>query len=217
MRHPSNAVLGPWRRSPLVAPRARELGTPTRSGVGSLGSNGPASQPTHGHLTSATGHERALTSREFALRAVAAVGADRHHRNSQRQRHHARVPSQESPPYVRGRLARRGHHHAPRAALARAAGAGTNRAGGRRPRGRTASGSASRCASRWSVSSHAEVVAPFSGRSGQPRVDSTTTVHRCWSTRGYHAWTKRITVLAAGSKAKAGERYRPSRAAPAAW
>ena len=39
----------------------------------------------------------------------------------------------------------------------------------------------------------AEMAAPFSGRSGQPRVDSTTTGHRCWSTRGYHAWTKRIT------------------------
>jgi hypothetical protein len=41
-------------------------------------------------------------------------------------------------------------------------------------------------------------------------------VHRCWSTRGYHAWTKRITVLAAGSKASANERCRPSRAPSAA-
>jgi hypothetical protein len=51
--------------------------------------------------------------------------------------------------------------------------------------------------------------------SGQPRVDSTTTGHRCWSTRGYHAWTKRITVLAAGSKANANERCLPSRASGA--
>jgi len=41
-------------------------------------------------------------------------------------------------------------------------------------------------------------------------------VHRCWSTRGYHAWTKGITVLAAGSKASANERCRPSRASSAA-
>jgi hypothetical protein len=41
-------------------------------------------------------------------------------------------------------------------------------------------------------------------------------VHRCWSTRGYHAWTKGITVLAAGSKASANERCRPSSASSAA-
>ena len=52
--------------------------------------------------------------------------------------------------------------------------------------------------------------------SGQPRVDSTTTGHRCWSTRGYHAWTKRITVLGANSKASANERCRSSHATPAA-
>jgi hypothetical protein len=40
--------------------------------------------------------------------------------------------------------------------------------------------------------------------------------HRCWSTRGYHAWTKRITVRAAGSKANAKEQCRPSRASSAA-
>jgi len=42
-------------------------------------------------------------------------------------------------------------------------------------------------------------------------------IHRCWSTRGYHAWTKRITVrAAAGSKANAKEQCRPSRASSAA-
>jgi hypothetical protein len=39
--------------------------------------------------------------------------------------------------------------------------------------------------------------------------------HRCWSTRGNHAWTKRITVLAGGSKANANERRAPSRASGA--
>lgn len=62
----------------------------------------------------------------------------------------------------------------------------------------------------------AHMAAPFTRRSGQPRVDSTTTGHRCWSTRGYHAWTKRITVLAAGSKANASDGCLPSRASPAA-
>jgi hypothetical protein len=62
----------------------------------------------------------------------------------------------------------------------------------------------------------AEMAVPFSGRSGQPRVDSTTTGHRCWSTRGYHAWTKGITVLAAGSKPSANERCRPSHPSSAA-
>ena len=57
-----------------------------------------SSASTQRHLTSATEHERALTRRELALRAVVMVGADRHYRNSQRQRYHARVPPQESPP-----------------------------------------------------------------------------------------------------------------------
>ncbi len=59
----------------------------------------------------------------------------------------------------------------------------------------------------------AQMAVPFSGRSGQLRVDSTTTGHRCWSTRGYHAWTKKITALAAGSKANANEQRRSSSAA----
>ncbi len=41
---PPPSVPGPWRRSPLGALRARESGTPTRSGVGSLGLGGPARQ-----------------------------------------------------------------------------------------------------------------------------------------------------------------------------
>ena len=40
--------------------------------------------------------------------------------------------------------------------------------------------------------------------------------HRCWSTRGYHAWTKGITVLAAGSKPSTNEQCRPSRPSSAA-
>ena len=49
--------------------------------------------------------------------------------------------------------------------------------------------------------------------SGPPRVDSTTTGHRCWSTRGYHAWTKRITILADSSKTHANEQCHSSSAA----
>jgi hypothetical protein len=37
VRHSPPSAPGPWRRSPLGALRARESGTPTRSGVGSLG------------------------------------------------------------------------------------------------------------------------------------------------------------------------------------
>ena len=44
VRHSLHAAQGPWRRSPLVALRARESGTPTRSGVGSLGLDGRARQ-----------------------------------------------------------------------------------------------------------------------------------------------------------------------------
>lgn len=62
----------------------------------------------------------------------------------------------------------------------------------------------------------AEMAVPSSGRSGLPRVDTTTTGHRCWSTRRYHAWTKRITVPAAGSKANANDGCLPSRASPVA-
>jgi hypothetical protein len=97
---PPPSVPGPWRRSPLGALRAPESGTPTRSGVGSLGSNGPARQDRpQDHPTSATEHERALTTRELALRAVAAVGADRHRPELPTTEAPARVAPQESPPY----------------------------------------------------------------------------------------------------------------------
>ena len=59
-----------------------------------------SSASTQRHLTSATEHERALTRRELALRAVANVGADRHLPEPQRQRHHARVPPQRARPTV---------------------------------------------------------------------------------------------------------------------
>jgi hypothetical protein len=62
----------------------------------------------------------------------------------------------------------------------------------------------------------AQMAVPFSRRSGQPRVDSTTTGHRCWSTRRYHAWTKRITVRTAGPKANANVQCRSSRVSPIA-
>ena len=58
-----------------------------------------SSASTQRHLTSATEHERALTARELALRAVAAVGADRHRPELPTTRHHARVPPPASPPY----------------------------------------------------------------------------------------------------------------------
>ena len=177
-----------------------------------------SSASTQRHLTSATEHEPALTSRELALRAVARVGADRHL---------PELPTTEAPragsssgePALpcRGRLARRGHHLAPRPALGCAHRRGDEPCGRSliaRPHGVRLGGT---------MRVHmvrivrAEMAVPFSGRSGQPRVDSTTTGHRCWSTRGYHAWTKRITVLAAGSNANANERCLPSRASGATW
>ena len=60
----------------------------------------------------------------------------------------------------------------------------------------------------------AEMAARFSERAASLELIQQHS-HRCWSTRGYHAWTKRITVLAASSKASANERCRPSRASGA--
>ena len=176
-----------------------------------------SSASTQRHLTSATEHERALTRRELALRAVAADRRRPTPTGTPNDRGTTRgflLRRARSP--CRGRLARRGHHLAPRPALVRATGAATE------PCGRS------------SIAPHgvrlggtmrvhmvrivrAEMAAPFSGRSGQPRVDSTTTGHRCWSTRGYHAWTKRIT----GYWPPARRRTRtsgvaPSRTTPAA-
>src|SRR6266545_5651435 len=89
------------------------------------------SASTQRHLTSATEHERALTTRELALRAVAAVGADRHLPElPTTEAPRASSSSGEPAPPCRGRLARRGHHLAPRPALGCATGAATNRAGG---------------------------------------------------------------------------------------
>ena len=111
-----------------------------------------SSASTQRHLTSATQHERALTRRELALRAVAAVGADRPYRNSQTTEAPRGLLLRRARPTCRGRLARRGHHLAPRPAL----GCATRRSDepcGRSSIARTASGSAARCASTWSASS----------------------------------------------------------------
>ena len=99
----------------------------------------------------------------------------------------------------RGRLAHRDHHLAPRPALVRA----IKRGDWSCPRSTIAirTPQARRHETTLSASSADRRAAPFSGRSGQPRVDSTTTVHRCESTRGYHAWTKAIWAMAAGAHA----------------
>jgi len=78
VRHSLHAVPGPWRRSPLVALRGTRVGHTNsfRRRITRLGQS-RSSATTRRHLTSATQHERALTIRELALRAVAAVGADR--------------------------------------------------------------------------------------------------------------------------------------------
>ena len=104
------------------------------------------------HLTCATEHERALTNRELALRAVAIVGADRQ-RPELPTTEAPRAGSSSGEPVLpcRGRLARRGHHLASRPAL----GCATRRSDepcGRSLIARTASGSATRCGSTWSAS-----------------------------------------------------------------
>lgn len=175
-----------------------------------------SSASTQRHLTSATEHERALTTRELALRAVA-MGRRRptptgtpNDRGTTRgfllRRARPTVPRAHgaswSPPHVTSRTRLR-HRR-------------SDKPCGRsfdRPHGVRLGGT---------MRVHivrivrAEMAVPFSGRSGQPRVDSTTTGHRCWSTRDYHAWTKRITVLGASSKASANERCCSSHATPAA-
>ena len=108
------------------------------------------------------------------LRAVAMVGDDRQDRNSQRQRHHARVPPQESPPsraagawrvvvttsrYVPHSAAPRARRPTVRAVVDREAARRQARRDDARPQGPY----------RPRVQA-----ASFSGRSGQPRVDSTT-------------------------------------------
>jgi hypothetical protein len=93
------------------------------------------------------------------------VGADRQDRNSQRQRHHAPVPPQESSPYraagawrVVVTTSRHVPHSATPLAWRRTVRAVIDR------EGRTASGSALRCASTWSAIVRAEMAARFSER-----------------------------------------------------
>ena len=67
------SVSGPWRQLLSRRPQGRESEHPKlfRRRITRLGRS-RSSASTHGHLTSATEHERALTRRELALRAVAA-------------------------------------------------------------------------------------------------------------------------------------------------
>jgi hypothetical protein len=128
------------------------------------------------HPTSATEHERALTTRELALRAVA--GWRRPNRPELPTTEAPRAGSSSGEPALpcRGRLAHRGHHFAPRPALGCATGAATNRAG----RSLTAMPHGVRLGGTMRVHRvrivRAKMAVPFSGRGGQPRVDSTTTV-----------------------------------------
>ena len=134
-----------------------------------------SSASTQRHLTSATQHERALTSRELALRAVA-MGRRRPTRPELPTTEAPRAGSSSGEPALpcRGRLARRGHHLALRPALGCATGAATNRAGGRFDR-EAARRQARRDDARPQSPYRPRVqAASFSGRSGQPRVDSTT-------------------------------------------
>jgi len=92
-----------------------------------------SSASTQRHLTSATEHERALTRRELALRAVA-MGWRRSTQTGTLNDKGTRAGSSSGEPALpcRGRLARRGHHLALRPALGCATGAATNHADGRR-------------------------------------------------------------------------------------
>ena len=88
----------PWRHSPLVALRARESGTPNRSGVGSLGLTSPARQLRPSVIWPARRSTRERSPHASSPSGQSrCVGDDRQGRNSQRQRHHVRVPPQESP------------------------------------------------------------------------------------------------------------------------
>jgi hypothetical protein len=175
VRHLPPSVPGPWRRSPLVALRAREPGTPTRSGVGSLGSTVPlvridlriirparrSTRERSPHASSPSGQSRW-------------VGDDRQDRNSQRQRHHARVPPQESPPFgaagawrVVVTTSRHLPHSAAPQARRRTVRAIVDREAARRQARRDD-------ARPYGPYRPRVQAASFSGRSGQPRVDSTT-------------------------------------------
>ena len=178
--------------SPLVAPRAREE-HPNRSGVGSLGLAVPLVSFDPASSDQRDGARESAHQRELALRAVAAVGADRHLPEPQRQSTCAGSSSGELALRCRGamRVVIITSRHAPHSSAPLA----------RRPTVRAVVDreAVRRQARRHDARPHSPhrprgMAVPFSGRSGQPRVDSTTTGHRCWSTRGYHAWTKRITV-----------------------
>jgi hypothetical protein len=135
--------------------------------------------------------------------------------NSQRQRHHARVPPQESPPF-RAAGARRvvvtTSRYVPHSAAPQRGDQPCARSLIARPHG-----------VRLGVTMRVHrvrIVRAYRPLRSQDGAASLELIqqhsHRCWSTRGYHAWTKGITVLAAGSKASANERCRPSRPSSAA-
>jgi hypothetical protein len=143
-------------------------------------------------------------------------GADRQDRNSQRQMHLARVPPQESSPSgAAGRLARRGHHLAPRSRTR------LRHRRGDQPCGRSLIARPHGVRLGVTMRVHrVRIVRAYRPLRSQDGAASLELIqqhsHCCWSTRGYHAWTKGITVLAAGSKASANQRCRPSRESPAA-
>jgi hypothetical protein len=91
-----------------------------------------SSASAHGHLTTAAEHERALTRRELALRAVAAAGADRHLPElPTTEAPRAGSSSGEPAPRAAGawRVVFTTSRHVPHSAAP--PGAATNRAGGR--------------------------------------------------------------------------------------
>lgn len=102
------------------------------------------------------------------------MSADRIDRNPQRQGTRAGSSSGEPVRACRGCQAHRGYHLAPRPALVRA----IKRGDWSCPRSTIAfrTPQARRTATTLSASSADRSAAPFSGRSGQPRVDSSTTV-----------------------------------------
>ena len=176
-----------------------------------------SSASTQRHLTSATEHERALTRRELALRAVAAVGADRHL---------PELPTTEAPragsssgePVLpcRGRLARRGHHLAPRPAL----GCATVR--GDEPCGRSLI--ARPHGVRLGVTMRVHRVRIVRAERPLRSQDGAASLELIQQQQVIVAGQRGVImrgrrgsrVLAAGSKACANERCRPSRASPAA-
>jgi hypothetical protein len=168
------------------------------------------------HLTSAMEHERALTTRELALRAVA-MG----------RRRSTQTGTPNGRGTTRGFLLRRARPTVPRALGAswsppRATSRTRLRHGrGDQPCGRSLIARPYGVRLGVTMRVHrVRIVRAYRPLRSQDVAASLELIqqhsHRCWSTRGYHAWTKRITVLAAGSKANASERCRPSRATPAA-